>query len=167
VIGAGIAATAMPSSVSRTRLQLSARRRITIDHRPLDWFTHLGATMSYGGSAVDRYLARHPVDHVRWGLAKQAPGGGAGEGARFRIVERFAYRPEYHVDVVDTVETLDQTGIRLVQRVAGIVVFQLQHTWSPGSDGVHCGSVVESGRARQLEYLLPQISREAEPAQRA
>jgi hypothetical protein len=132
------------------------------------------------------------------GAREAGPGGGAGEGTRFRVVEPFANRPEYHVDVVDTVEKLDQTGIRLVQRVAGVVVFQLEHTWSSGPDGVHYTSVMDVGarsavfapvnrvlRRRfpdhtvqawvrhnveevgQLEYLLPQLSREAEPAQRA
>ena len=71
------------------------RRRVTIDHRPLagvtpemllDWFTHLGGTMSYGGVVIHRYLAWHPIDHIRWELARPAPGGGAAEGARFRLL---------------------------------------------------------------------------------
>jgi len=182
------------------------RRRVTIDHRPLpgvtpdmllDWFSHLDGTMTYGDAVIDRYLAWHPIDHVRWELAKPAPGGGAGEGARFRIVERFGNRPEYGVDVVDTVEKLDETGIRLVRRIAGVVVFALEHTWSAGSDGAHYVTVLDVGarsalfapvnrvlRRRlpdhmvrawvrhnveevgQLEFLLPQLSREAEPAHR-
>lgn len=183
------------------------RRRVTIDHRPLggvtpamllDWFSHLDGTMSYGGETVDRYLAWHPVDHIHWALARRAPGGGAAEGARFRIVEAFGGNPEYRVDVVDRVEKLDATGIRLVQRVAGIPIFQLEHTWSAGADGVHYVSVMDIGaraaamapvnrilgrrfpdhmvhawvrhnieEVGQLEYLLPLLSREAEPAQRA
>ena len=183
------------------------RRRVTIDHRPLadvtpamllDWFSHLDGTMSYGGETVDRYLAWHPVDHIRWALDRPAPGGGAAEGARFRIVEAFGGKPEYRVDVVDRVEKLDATGIRLVQRLAGIPIFQLEHTWSAGSDGVHYVSVMDIGaraammapvnrflgrrlpdhmvsawvrhnieEVGQLEYLLPLLSREAEPAQRA
>jgi hypothetical protein len=130
------------------------RRRVTIDHRPLagvtpemllDWFTHIGETMTYGGAVIERYLAWHPIDHIRWELARPAPGGGAAEGARFRIVEAFGGRPEFTVDVVDRVEKLDETGIRLVQRVAGVVVFQLEHTWSAGVDGVHYVSVMDVG----------------------
>jgi hypothetical protein len=127
---------------------------VTIDHRPLadvtpgmllDWFAHLGGTMVYGGVVIDRYLAWHPIDHIRWELARPAPGGGAAEGARFRIVEAFGGPPDFKVDVVDRVEKLDETGIRLVQRVAGVVVFQLEHTWSAGSDGVHYVSVLDIG----------------------
>ena len=135
------------------------RRRVTIVHRPLagvtpamllDWFTHLGGTMSYRGTVVDRYLAWHPLDHIRWELARPAPGGGAAEGARFHIVEAFGAKPEYLVDVVDRVEKLDATGIRLVQRVAGAVVFQLEHTESPGAEGAHYVSVLDVGARSAL-----------------
>ena len=135
------------------------RRRVTIVHRPipgvtpamlLDWFTGLGGTMTYGGVVIDRYLAWHPLDHIRWELARPAPGGGAAEGARFRIVEQFGGCPEYHVDVVDRVEKLDETGIRLVQRIAGVVAFQLEHTWSPGADGAHYVSVMDVGARSPL-----------------
>lgn len=127
------------------------RRRVTIDHRPLpgvtpsmllDWFRGLGGTMDYGGELIDRYLAWHPVDHITWELAS---GRRAAEGARFRIVEAFGGRPEYRVDVVDRVEKLDETGIRLVQRLAGVIVFSLEHTWSAGSDGTHYVSVLDIG----------------------
>ncbi|WAJ47098.1 hypothetical protein OK015_11970 [Mycobacterium sp. Aquia_216] len=135
------------------------RRRVTIDHRPLagvtpaillDWFTHLGETMTYGGEIVDRYLAWHPIDHIRWELARPAPGGGAAEGARFRIVEAFGAHPEYRVDVVDRVEKLDETGIRLVTRIAGVIVLQLEHTWSAGADGAHYVTVLDIGARSPL-----------------
>lgn len=130
------------------------RRRISIDHRPLagltpamllDWFTHLGGTMSYGGVVIDRYLAWHPIDHIAWELARQAPGGGAAEGARFRMVEAFGGRPEYMIDEIARVEKLDETGIRLVKRVLGVPVFALEHTWSAGSDGAHYVTVMDLG----------------------
>ena len=142
------------------------RRRVTIDHRPLsgitpamllDWFTHIGDTMAYGGEIIDRYLAWHPIDHIYWGLARPAPGGGAGEGARFRIVEAFGGRPEFRVDVVDRVEKLDETGIRLVQRVAGAVIFQLEHTWSAGEDGAHYVSVMDIGARSALMSPINRI----------
>ena len=130
------------------------RRRVTIDHRPLrgitpamllDWFTHLGETMSYGGEVIDRYLAWHPIDHIMWALARQAPSGGAADGARFRMVEAFGGRPEYRIDEIACVEKLDETGIRLVKRIAGLPVFQLEHTWSAGVDGAHYVTVMDLG----------------------
>lgn len=130
------------------------RRRVTIDHRPLsgvtpamllDWFTHLGETMRYGGEVIDRYLAWHPIDHIQWELASPAPTGGAADGARFRMVEAFGGRPEYRIDEVARVEKLDETGIRLVKRIGGVPVFQLEHTWSAGVDGVHYVTVMDLG----------------------
>jgi hypothetical protein len=130
------------------------RRRITIDHRPLpgltpvmllNWFTHVGESMLYGGEVIDRYLAWHPIDHIRWELARPAPGGGAAEGARFRMVEAFGGRPEFKIDEIARVDKLDETGIRLVKRVAGIPVFQLEHTWSAGIDGAHYVTVMDLG----------------------
>jgi hypothetical protein len=144
------------------------RRRITIDHRPLagvtpamlfDWFTHLDGTILYGGVATDRYLAWHPTDHIRWELARPAPGSGAGEGAWFHIVEQFGGRPEYRIDVVERVEKLDETGLRLVQRIAGIQIFQLEHTWSAGSDGAHYVSVMDIGARSSLLTPINRITK--------
>ena len=130
------------------------RRRVTIDHRPLahvtpdlllEWFTHLGQTMTYGDRVVDRYHAWHPVDHICWELARPAPTGGAAEGARYRMVEAFGGRPEFTINEVARVEKLDQTGIRLVKRIGGVPFFQLEHTWSAGADGAHYVTVMDLG----------------------
>jgi hypothetical protein len=43
------------------------------------------------------------------------------------------------------VEKLDMTGIRLVQRRLGVRLFMLEHTWSPGGEGVHYVSTMEIG----------------------
>ena len=139
------------------------RRRITIDHSPLagvtpamllDWFTGLDGTITYGGAVMDRYLAWHPIDHIHWALAKQAPGGGAAEGARFRMVEAFGGRPEFAIDEVARVEKLDETGIRLVKRVAGVIVFQLEHTWSAGAEGAHYVTVMDLGARSRMMTLV-------------
>jgi hypothetical protein len=147
---------------ARTSLQQlpGHRRRVTIDHRPLAgvtpamllrWFRHLGDTVSYAGGTVPAYLAWHPMDHIRWELARPAPGGGAGEGARFRIVEAFARRPEFYVDTTETVEKLDETGIRLVRRLFGVPLLRLEHTWSACEDRTHYVSVLDIGaRSRAL-----------------
>ena len=144
-----------------TSVQTLARHRVraTIDHRPLHgitpemllwWFQNIGGSMTYGDAVVPNYLAWHPVDHIRWELARPAPGGGATEGARFRIVEAFQGRPEFYVDTTDTVEKLDATGIRLVRRFAGVPVLQLSHTWSACDGHTHYVSVIEVGALARL-----------------
>lgn len=130
------------------------RLRITIDHEPLAgitpemllwWFQHIGGTMTYLGDTVTRYRAWHPFDHIHWELDREARGGGVGEGARFRIVEALGRDERYYIDTVDTVEKLDATGIRLVLRVLGAQVFQLEHTWSHAADATHYTSVMDVG----------------------
>lgn len=152
------------------------RRRITIDHRPLagvtpamllDWFTHLGGTMQYGGHVVDRYHAWHPVDHIRWELARPAPGGGAAEGARFHMVEAFGTRPEFLVDEIARVEKLDETGIRLVLRIVGVPVFQLEHTWSACADGAHYVTVMDLGVRSRVLAPVNRIMRRRFPEEKA
>jgi hypothetical protein len=144
------------------------RRRVTIDHRPLagitpamllDWFTHLGEKMLYGGELIDRYLAWHPIDHIKWELARPGPGGGAADGARFHIVEAFGGRPEFKIDEIARVEKLDETGIRLVRREAGIPVLQLEHTWSAGADGAHYVTVMDQGVRSPLLWPINKIVR--------
>lgn len=152
------------------------RRRITIDHRPLagvtpamllDWFSHLGDTMTYGGRTVDRYLAWHPIDHIRCELWRPAPAGGAAEGARFHIFEAYGGRPEFGVDAIDRVEKLDLTGIRLVQRWAGAPILALEHTWSAAADGAHYVSVLELGVGSRLGRPANRLMRRLFPAAKA
>lgn len=149
------------------------RLRVTIDHEPLVgvtpemlrwWFAHIGHTMEYAGAQRPRYSAWHPHDHIHWGLHRPAPDGGAGEGARFHIVEAFGGDPSMLVDSVETVEKLDDTGIRLVLRLAGTQVFQLEHTWSTGRGRTHYVSVMDVGAHPRLlapvnRYLRARVFR--------
>ena len=102
------------------------------------------------GAETPAYLAWHPLDHIRWELARPAPGGGAGEGARFRIVEAFGRREDFYVDSTETVEKLDETGIRLVRRLGGVPIFQLEHTWAACEVGTHYVSVMDLGARSPL-----------------
>ncbi|MFT4088724.1 MAG: hypothetical protein QM658_16535 [Gordonia sp. (in: high G+C Gram-positive bacteria)] len=135
------------------------RLRLTIDHEPLAgvtqemllwWFRNIGGDMEYAGGRHSRYRVWHPLDHISWDLRSAGPSGQVGEGSRFHIVEEFGQDPAMRIDSIDTVEKLDRTGIRLVLRVAGIVVFQLEHTWSAGHDATHYVSVLDLGARTPL-----------------
>jgi hypothetical protein len=102
------------------------------------------------GVALLPRLAWHPLDHIHWELARPAPGGGGGEGAKFWIVEAFAADPEFYVDTTDTVEKLDETGIRLVRRLLGTPILQLEHTWASCDRGTHDVSVLDIGAPARL-----------------
>lgn len=111
------------------------------------WFETLGQTMAYEGVTYPRYLMWHPRDHIHWELASRSPGGGTGQGARFRIVEAFAANPDYYVDSTEYVEKLDDEGISLVRRVLGTEVFRLEHRFGSVRDGASYRSRMVVGAA--------------------
>jgi hypothetical protein len=111
------------------------------------WFENLGQDMTFGGKSYPRYLLWHPRDHIHWELAQRAPGGGCGQGAYFRIVEAFAANPAYYVDSTEYVEKLDEEGISLVRRIAGVEVFRLEHRFGETSVGASYRSRMAVGVA--------------------
>jgi hypothetical protein len=70
--------------------------------------------------------------------------GGAGQGARFRIVEAFGGNPDFYVDSTELVEKLDLEGISLVRRELGHEIFRLEHRWAavPGGASYRSRMVV-------------------------
>lgn len=122
----------------------SGQLELTIEHDTMRgvtpamlrwWFENLGRDMSFKGQTYPRYLLWHPRDHIHWELAQPAPNGGAGQGAYFRIVEAFAANPAHYVDSTEYVEKLDDEGISLVKRIAGVEVFRLEHRFGPAPNG--------------------------------
>lgn len=99
------------------------------------WFEHLGETMEFQGRTYPRYLLWHPRDHIHWELARRSAAGGTGQGAWFRIVEAFGAHHEHYVDSTEYVEKLDEEGISLVRRMAGMEVFRLEHRFRPVEGG--------------------------------
>lgn len=134
---------------AKTRFAVSERNvyELDIEHAPIKgvtprmllwWFEHIDGTMQYQGKEYPRYHVWHPVDHIHWALARQSPRGDAGQGASFRIVEAFGGDLSQLVDSTEYVEKLNETGIRLVRRIAGAEVFSLQHDFhASGSDTIY------------------------------
>lgn len=129
---------------------------LTIEHATLRglappmlrwWFENIGGTIRHQGRTWSRYLLWHPRDHIHWELASPAPGGGARQGAHFRIVEAFDARPEWSVDSTELVEKLDDTGIALVRRIFGHEIFRLEHRFGEAAGGASYGSRMVVGAA--------------------
>ena len=122
------------------------------------WFENLGRTMFFEGQEYPRYLLWHPRDHIHWELAAKSASGGSGQGARFRIVEAFLANPAYYVDSTEEVEKLDETGIALVRRIAGVEIFRLEHRFGHAQHGASYQSRmtvgVESGVTKWLFNAL-------------
>jgi hypothetical protein len=114
------------------------------------WFETLGQTMTWEGRTYPRYLLWHPRDHIQWELAARSPTGGSGQGAHFRIVEAFAANPAYYVDSAEWVEKLDEEGIALVRRIAGVEVFRLEHRFGQAAGGASYRSRMTVGVASGL-----------------
>ena len=99
------------------------------------WFHNIGGTMNVNGIEYPRYLVWHPIDHIHWELAKEAPGGGVGVGASFRIVEALGGNMNHLIDSVEEVIKLDREGITLIRRIAGLEVFRLAHRFIAVEEG--------------------------------
>jgi hypothetical protein len=131
------------------------------------WFENLGGEMRFQGRTYPRYLLWHPRDHIHWELARRAPGGGTGQGAYFRIVEAFAANPAYYVDSTEFVERLDEQGIALVKRIAGVEVFRLEHRFGLVPQGASYRSRMLVGiasgalRAPFNDWLRPRVFADA------
>lgn len=125
------------------------------------WFENLGKNMSLDGVTYPRYLLWHPRDHIHWELVQRSPEGGTGAGAYFRIVEAFAANPHYYVDSTEHVEKLDEEGISLVRRIAGIEVFRLEHRFGEVPAGASYRSRMVVGvAAGACRWLFNHIARQ-------
>ncbi len=124
------------------------------------WFRNIGGDIAIGGVTTTRYRAWHPFDHIHWALARPAPGGGAGVGALFHIVEAFGADPAMLIDVVEEVARLDESGITLVNRRAGIELSRLSHDFVAAPEGTDYISCLTVGTAlRPLSAILNPVIR--------
>jgi DAPG hydrolase PhiG domain len=120
------------------------------------WFSNIGGETTYQGQIISKYRLWHPHDHIHWELTQRGPNGTSEAGAIFRIVEAFGRNPKYQIDVLETVEKLDITGIRLSNRRAGFEVSNLEHTFTPVAGGTLYRSRMLIGV--EHPWLLPHIT---------
>ena len=161
------------SSAKATQSRLSSGQSLlTIEHDVIRgvtppmlrwWFENLGKTMSYQKKTYPRYLLWHPRDHIHWGLDAQSPTGGAGQGAKWRIVEAFGASPDFYVDSIVLIERLDEEGLSLVRWEFGRELLRLEHRFAsvPGGASYRSRMVAgsSSGRLASLinSVVLPRV----------
>ncbi len=125
------------------------RFQATIAHAPLVgvtpemivWFLrNMERTLTFRGQTLQAYLWWHPLDHIHFAVARRAPDGSVGPGARFHIQEAFGRQERYRVDEVVDVPRLDTGGLTLEQRRAGQVIFRLEHTFTRLPNGTQYDS---------------------------
>jgi len=152
------------------RLELSIRHDILKGVTPAMlgwWFRNIEGTMEHMGQTYPRYLVWHPIDHIHYAVARRAPDGTAGPGARFHLVEAFGANPDFLVNSVADVAKNDDTGITLSVRKFGAVMMQLEHTFTPVPEGtlyqskMHVGTKVVLARFLFNRWIRPRVFSEA------
>jgi hypothetical protein len=130
------------------RLELTIRHDIIKDVTPAMlgwWFRNIDATMEYRGKIYPRYLVWHPIDHIHFKVARRAPDGTAGPGARFHLVEALGADPDFLIDSVADVLKNDETGITIRVRKFGLQIMHLAHTFTPVPEGTLYESTMHLG----------------------
>ena len=147
------------TSISRLADQ---RLLLTIRHAPLRgvtpemlswWFRNIEGTITVEGREYLRYLIWHPLDHISYSTTR-LPDGSVGPGVKFTIVEAFGRDPALRIRTRDHVDLLDETGVRLSTRFAGVEVFSLHHRFTREGDGTQYDSTMVVGIAGRLGQIV-------------
>lgn len=99
------------------------------------WFSNLEGDIALAGQKWPRYLVWHPVDHISVRYARRREDGSIGPGAQIHIREALGGRLDYLVDVVTTIEKLDQTGFAHGLWTLGMQMLRLEYAFTPVSGG--------------------------------
>jgi hypothetical protein len=122
------------------------------------WFQRFDGSMRYRGETIPMYRLWHPRDHIRVRVLRPAPGSAAriAPGALIEICERLL-EP---VRVVARIVELDESGLRLQARAAGLTVVDHKHHFTPVPGGTrdHTRTVVGSD-APVVGRLLTRFAR--------
>src|SRR5262249_48462411 len=73
------------------------------------WFSHLEGDIEIAGRTWPRYQIWHPIDHIAIRYVRRRSDGTIGPGAQIHIREALGGRLDYLVDMVTTIEKLDET----------------------------------------------------------
>ena len=120
------------------RLHLSIRHEILHGVTPpmlVWWFSHLEGEIEIAGQRYPRYHIWHPIDHISVRYARRCPDGRIGPGAQIHIREAFGGDLDHLVDIVTTIERLDETGFVHCPRVLGLQVARLEYAFTAVDEG--------------------------------
>ena len=162
-----------PASSAQSGVETLAdgRKRYWVKHEVLKgvtphmlawWFANFAeGGVEIDGRLLNRYRVWHPFDHVYARYVRRAPDGSGGPGAQIALCEYLARNPRYKIEVVSTVEKVDETGfIHKVMR-GGIQLVRMEHVFTETSTGTrdeNCLIVPGSPRLLLLaRILLPRL----------
>lgn len=87
------------------------------------------------GRWLNRYRVWHPLDHVSARYVRRLPDGSIGPGARIHLVEILGRNPKYKVDVVTTIEKLDEEGFIHNPKSHGPRLARMEYAWREVAGG--------------------------------
>ncbi len=121
------------------------------------WFAHLDGDMDIDGRQVPRYRVWHPRDHVYATYVRRCSDGSMGPGAQIANLEFLGRNPRYRVQVVATVERLDEEVFVHNIDVAGLHVARMEHTFDATPGGTRFGHffIVPGAPIPLLERIVP------------
>jgi hypothetical protein len=128
-----------PESARTTARTLgSGELEVTIEHAPLAgvttemlawWYGNVPGMMHYADATYPRYLVWHPLDHISYEVVKPAANGRVAPGAKLHIIEALGREPRNLIDIVPTVERLDEMGAVVGRRILGTPVVMLENVF--------------------------------------
>jgi DAPG hydrolase PhiG domain len=121
------------------------------------WFQHLEGVVEIEGRPLDRYRVWHPFDHVSARYVRRAPDGSIGPGAQLALCEVLARNPRFTIDVVSTIEKLDEHGFIHNVVIRGLTLARMEHTFSEVPGGMvdeNCLIIPGSHRLAFLSKVL-------------
>lgn len=120
------------------------------------WFQNIEGIMNVDGREYPRYLIWHPFDHIDFSATRRSDGS-IRAGVKFRIVEAFGRDPTLRIVARDHVDLLDETGLRLSARFAGVEAFSLHHRFTSDADAAQYDSTMVVGIAGRFGRILNPI----------
>lgn len=150
------------SATTGSETLADGRKRLWVKHEVLKgvtpamlawWFAHLEGDVEIGGRVLDRYRVWHPFDHVSARYVRRAPDGSIGPGAQMALCEVLARDPHFTIDVVSTIEKLDEEGFTHKVVVGGFELARMEHTFRETADGVLDENCLIVPGSRRLAFL--------------
>lgn len=117
------------------------------------WFGHMEGEVEIDGRLLSRYRVWHPFDHVSARYVRLAPDGSIGPGAQMALCEVLARDPRYTIDVVSTIEKLDEDGFIHKVVVRGFELARMEHTFQETADGTLDENCLIVPGGRRLAFL--------------
>ncbi len=99
------------------------------------WLSNLEGDIELDGRVWPRYQIWHPIDHISVRYARRRPDGTIGPGAQLHIREAFGGNLDYLLDIVSTIEKLDETGFVHGPTLFGTQMARLEYRFTAVQGG--------------------------------